>query len=101
MELSFATRALRMECLDQECAEQAYGQAVAAELRARLADLDAAVTVADLPSSGLLRTSERELRVALAPGWNLVCESGGSHRLAEPADWARVYRLKLMKIEKL
>ena len=101
MELSFATKTLRSECLDQGRGEQAYGATVAIGLRARLADLDAAVTVVDLPPTELLRTSDREMRVALAPGWDLVCEPGGIRRHDGSRDWTRVYRLKLLKIEKL
>ena len=100
MELSFATKALRMKCLDQGRAEKAYGPDVATELRARLADLDAAVTAADLPPSVRLRTSERQLRVSLASEWQLVCEPGGTERPGASLDWARIYRLKLVRIEK-
>ena len=99
MELSFATKALRMKCLDLRRAERAYGPDVATELRARLADLDAAMTVADLPASVQLRTSGHQLRVSLGSGYRLVCEPGGAHRPDAPLDWTRVYRLKLVRID--
>ena len=101
MELSFATKDLRSQCLDQGRAEKAYGPVVAAGLRARLADLDAAVTVVDLPCSEALHMSERELRISVAPNWELVCEPGGERNPSEPRDWTRVYRLKLVKIVEL
>lgn len=100
MELSFASKALRTKCLDQGRAEQVYGPAVATELRARLADLDAAVTVADLPPT-MRSTSGRQLQVPLASGWQLICEPGGPQGPSGTPDWANVYRLKLMRLKKL
>ena len=98
MELSFATKTLRAECLEQATAEEAYGPTVAAGLRAALADLDAAVTVADLPAATSLQLTENELRAIVAPGWTLVCVPGGRVRGQASFKWADVYRLKLMEI---
>ena len=98
MELSFATKKLRAQCLESGVAEKVYGPVVAAAIRARLADLDAAVTLADLPRADSLDLSEREIRISLARGWDLVCEAGTPHQ-DQPLDWARVYRLKLLRIE--
>ena len=99
MELSFDTKLLRTECLDQAEAERSYGPTVAAGLRTTLADLDAAVTVADLPATAAVRLTEEELRVVVAPKWTLVCIPGGRQHRRAPFDWSHVYRLKLMKIE--
>ena len=68
MELSFATKRLRLQCMEQCQAEEVYGSARAAGLRAQLADLDAAVTVADLPAINSYNTLEGELRITFAPG---------------------------------
>ena len=99
MELSFDSKTLRSECLDQATAEPRYGSAVAAGLRAALADLDAAVTVVDLPTTTTVKLTERELRVAITPERTLVCVPGGPRRQQGSFDWAHVYRLKLMRIE--
>lgn len=97
MELSFASRRLRSECHDPATGDAAYGPVDAAGLRARLADLDAAVTVADLPT-GSPRCSGRELRVSVTEDRDLVCEAHGSH-VGDPPDWRRVYRLRVLRIE--
>ena len=99
MELSFDTKTLRAECLEQATAERAYGPSVAAGLRSTLADLDAAVTVADLPRTTPLKVTESELLVAVVPGWTLLCVPEGRQRQQASLEWAHVYRLKLMKIE--
>lgn len=98
MELSFGSKTLRSLCSDSDKAERRYGPVVAAGLRTYVADLDAAVTVADLPSTGALLLTEDELRVFLGDGWCLVGEPGPPDE-AGRVDWTRVYRLKLLRIE--
>ena len=99
MELLFDSKTVRSECLDQATAKRRYGSTVAAGLRAALADLDAAVTVVDLPTTTTVKLTARELRVAITAEMTLVCVPGGPRRQHESLNWAHVYRLKLMKIE--
>ena len=97
MELSFTSRRFRSECDDPDFGEAAYGPVIAAGLRIRLADLDAAVTVADLPA-GSPRCTGRVLRVSVTADRDLMCEAHGSHAGDSP-DWRRVYRLRVLGIE--
>jgi len=97
MELSYETKTLRALCLDPTTAEGKLGDPLAAILRATLADLDAAVTLVELPSSGSLRYAGMELRVDLGRDHELLCESGAGQ--GDPPDWSRVYRLKLIRVQ--
>jgi hypothetical protein len=96
MELSFATRRLRSEAMDRSCAERSYGSNVAVELHARLADLAAAVTVADLPPVTGWQVLDSQLRVRLSAEEVLVCAPAPS---SESVDWSRVHRLTVLGIE--
>lgn len=66
MELSFETKALRAACLERQLAEEQYGPTVAAALRSRLADLDAAVVASDLPRSEAIVFTAAEIHIALS-----------------------------------
>lgn len=81
MELSFATRQLRSEALDRSCAERSYGSNVAVELHARLADLAAAVTVADLPPVTGWQVIDCQLRVRLSAEMVLLCAPAPANSL--------------------
>ena len=96
MELSFATRRLRSEALDRSCAERSYGLTTALELHARLADLAAAVTVADLPRVTGWQVRGSELRVRLSTDSVLACAPVPA---SESVDWGRVHRLRVLGIE--
>ena len=96
MELSFATKRLRSEALDRSVAERSYGLESALELHARLADLAAAVTVADLPRVTGWKRGDRQLRVPVFPTGILVCEPVP---VVAPVDWSRVHRLQVIGME--
>jgi hypothetical protein len=96
MELSFATRKLRSEALDRSCAERSYGAATAVELHARLADLHAAVTVADLPRVTGWQLLDAQLRVRVSADAVLVCTPVAT---SEAVNWSRVHRLRVLGIE--
>jgi hypothetical protein len=95
MELSFATRRLRSEALDRSIAERSYGLKTALELHARLADLAAAVTVADLPRVTGWETDDVQLRVQLSAKRLLLCVPVA---LAPPVDWSRTHRLQVLEL---
>lgn len=96
MELSFATKRLRSEALDRSIAERSYGLETALELHARLADLAAAVTVADLPEVTGWKTQGEQLRVQVSARSVLVCVPVPS---ASSVVWSRVHRLQVLGIE--
>lgn len=98
MELSFATKKLRAEALDRSKAEQVYGQGIAIELHARLADLAAAVTVSDLPGVTGWETDDASLRVRVSSTGVLVCAPVPAPSTL-PVDWSRTHRLKVLGIE--
>lgn len=97
VELSFDNVTLRRTCRDPQAATQAYGPTVAAALRARLADFDAALTFADLPDAGTYNTLSQELTFDLHANWVLVCSVAGRNKNGQ-MDFTHVYRLKLRRI---
>jgi hypothetical protein len=103
MELAFATRSLRALCEDEDRAAGLYGPTVAADLRARLADLRAAATVSDLIAGNPIfdGAGDAHLTLTLADTHVLICRV--NHR--NPArqqdgspDWTRVRRLLIGSI---
>jgi hypothetical protein len=103
VELSFASETLRTLCTSPERALAALPAAVCDELQARLADLDAADSMADLVVGGpeIDDTPPGGLRYALPTGYELVC-IGGYPNPPLNADGAirrdRMRRLKVLKV---
>jgi hypothetical protein len=96
MELSFATARLRREAMDRSSADTAYGEDVAAEFHARLADLSAAVTVSDLAFLDIWQAGHSRLIAPISTDRMIVCVPVPA---SDPVDWSRVHRLKVLGIE--
>lgn len=92
-------------CESEAEGNKALGIAAAAELRRRLADLDAAPTFVDLPPEAVLRKVDRqdqpEMIVGLRDGWEMAFTAG---HLDNPVtsegeiDWTRVTRVRILWI---
>ncbi len=103
--LAFQTKALRETCERAEVAEGQFSAAVAMAMRRRIADVEAAQSVLDLPvGNPRLEGPEQSPRlvVDLAEGARLVFvdnHPGRSTAGIHLADWRDVTRLKLIAIE--
>lgn len=107
MEISFDTIPLRTLCEDPKVADANYKPAVAATLRNRLADLDAAATVSDLPPVGNPRSLlvDEQARYVLDLTSSYALHFCSAHvktpRLTTgEVDWSKVSRIKLLAITK-
>jgi hypothetical protein len=105
MELAFATKALRSLCEEEGTAVEKFGTKVAAELRARIADLRAADSVADIVAGTpqffdddprMTISVLEALEIVLRPN-HLSVPSDAEGRI----DWSRVRRLKIDKLNQL
>jgi hypothetical protein len=105
LQLAFDSQSLRSTCEIQAQAESELGADVAETLRRRLADLRAAATVHDLIAG---------LPTVGPDGLHLFINVGDGHRIVlmqghvkcprtktNDVDWARVSRVKIMKIESI
>lgn len=105
MDLAYPSTSLRSVCEVEAVAVAEYGIAVAALLKNRMADLDAAVSIKDLVAGSPMHCEGDDRD-------NIVIELGGSHRLFLCAnhlnnpkletgelDWTRVSRVKVLRIE--
>lgn len=101
MNIAFATRKLREICENQVKAERELGVVIAAKLRSRLADLNAARSVKEL-LFGEPRESSEDGRsvftINLTQGYQLVLASNHNSIRAD-GDWAEVTRVKVLEIE--
>lgn len=105
LQLAFATKALRDLCEHAAKAEAAYGSEVAATIRARVADLRAAVRISDVPVGRPVEIPEEPgtMSLSLRDGLRLVFRSN-HNRTPETAgrvDWSRVTRIQLLRIERI
>jgi hypothetical protein len=103
MELVCSTRALRMICEDEERAKTSLPAETVVQLQDRLADIDAADSVADLlfGEPELDRRPPGRVRFRLIGGYELVCVNNSrSPALTDEGqvDIDRVRRLKVVKI---
>ncbi|MES1189481.1 MAG: hypothetical protein ABUS47_00245 [Steroidobacter sp.] len=104
MELSFSTTLLRSICEHEKIAHQHFDQEVARELRARIADMVAAESLADIPD--LLLTSSihkgQECILLQLPSGKSINFIAGHTKLpilkAGGVDWSKVYRVKIIEI---
>jgi hypothetical protein len=106
LELAFANRSLRQLCENEITAQRQFGEKTAKKLRQRLADLRAAPSAKDIVI-GRLKGDETakpaEITVELCNGYSLsFCPNHNSVPELAPSciDWARVTRIKILRIEK-
>lgn len=104
MEIAFETRALRTLCEDSMEAENAYGRALANELRRSLAELRAADTMFDMPATFDMPTGKQsEFAVPLGATHNLMLRCGNRRPPRLPSgeiDWDSVDRIKVIGVTK-
>jgi proteic killer suppression protein len=103
MELAFRTRHLRSACEDEKVALQDYGEAVAATLRRRLADLRAADHLGDLVvgQPDIIGVDPPTAAFNLTERWRLFCRP--NHKVLPvdangAIDWSRIRRLLVTDI---
>jgi hypothetical protein len=100
LELAFATKALRSICEQEEDAIRAFGDQVAVDLRARIADLRAADSVADMVAGHprLINDHDPRMIIAIMDVAEMVIrpnhpqlgrDTGGAF------DWQRVHRVRI------
>lgn len=106
MILAFETETLRSVCEDESVASHRLGAEVAAELRARLADLRAATSTADLLVGAPRFTGPRLELLTIDLGqksfmiW-IANHVPPRHNLEGNVDWGAVIRIRLLEIEGL
>jgi len=105
MELAFATKILRSLCEEEDAAVEKFGTKAAAELRARIADLRAADSVADIVA-GTPRFFDDDPRMTVSLLGVLEIVLRPNHikmplRDDGRIDWSRVRRLKIDKLNQL
>jgi hypothetical protein len=74
MNLAFSTRTLRDQCMVPALHNSSWSREVITSLRARLADLSAADTLADVPLDGPDELRTTRFEIPLADGYSLKCE---------------------------
>ena len=100
VQLAFETKALREICEREDRARRALGLNTAEELKAWLADLRAARSVADLLAIDPQRMADRVI-VDLGEGKRMVfCANHTTNPTdaSKQIDWARVTRIKIVEI---
>jgi hypothetical protein len=103
LELAFESKELRDICESEEEAKRRFGDAVAEMLRHRLADLDAAQSPNDL-LAGRPRLGQdgRTMMIDLCEGRRVVFTANHASNPTTSTgdlDWARVRRIKILRIE--
>lgn len=106
IELAFETQSLRTACEEEKAAVNKFGGTLASELRARIADLRAADSVADLVAGSPTFTGgdEPSMTVLVSDSLELVFRPNhvnNPHNATGALDWSRVRRLKLVRIKSL
>ena len=105
MELSFESRDLRAVCEFESEAQKELGARVAAVLKRRLADMRAATSIKDLVAGRPreLEGADGEFMVIdLSDGFWLVFAANhprNSRTTSGELDWAKISRIKILKIE--
>jgi 3-oxoacyl-ACP reductase-like protein len=101
LELAFETKALRDICESEKKAKHELGAAVAAQLKRRLADLQAVESIDELPVAKPTKNSNNCV-IDLSAGHRLIATVGHADiptLSSGKVDWSNVRRLKLLKIE--
>ena len=104
MEIAFAEKHLRKMCENQSYASQKLGTSVAGKLQARLADLEAAVTVDDLIVGAPQKLSgelEGQIKIELSEDRVMILcanEDPLPRKKSGVINWKFVTRLKLLHV---
>lgn len=102
LELAFETKALRDICESEAVAKRELGAKVAYALTRRLSDFRSVDSIDELPFAKPKKNST-SITFDLPDDWQLVVTSGhgDNPKLASgKVDWAKVTRLKIVRIEK-
>jgi hypothetical protein len=103
LELGFATKGLRRTCEQDAWARRELGEEVATALQRRLADLEAAETITELPWLNIDAGAYRDAAIEFYPGyWLLILAIGGAANMdrTQKVDWTTVDRIKLTGIRR-
>lgn len=100
MELAFATRALRELCQQEGAAIEEFGADAAAELMARIADLRAATSVADIVAGRPTMSNGKDPRftILVLDSIEIVIRPNHTRKPAQEGssvDWQHVRRLRI------
>lgn len=106
MEITFASTRVRKLCESERALQRAHGQACARKVMARLADIDAASSLADLrelPGHCHELAGDRtgQLGIELADGKRLAIEPAKDPIPQDPAgglDWSQVDAVRIVEI---
>jgi hypothetical protein len=103
LELAFHSKALRAICESEVQAIETLGEAIAATLRHRLADLSAAKSPNDLPVGRprALRSDPTKMCVDLCDGYVVTFCANHSKNPKTPSDrrtWENVSRIRILEI---
>lgn len=100
MDLAFGDKALRYICESEARARKSLGAPAAADLHARLSDLEAIDVVTEMDWVPLT-VDGRNVSFEFHPGFRLLAEANEAKipLLDGAVDWSRVGRLLLRKIE--
>jgi hypothetical protein len=102
LELAFATRALRDICESEATAKEKLGAKAADALKRRLSDFRSIDSFDELPFNKPKKNSNN-VTFGLPDDWRLVVTGGHGDNPKLPSgkiDWAKVTRLKIVRIEK-
>ena len=104
MELGFATKGLRRTCEQGAWARRELGQDAAGALQRRLADLEAAEAITELPWLTVEFGGQGDAAIEFHPGYWLTITAirgGADVKHNQSIDWSTVDRIKLMEIRQL
>lgn len=107
MELAFDSKSLRTICESSAHAERVLGPEVAEALKHRLADLRATSSIRDLIAGSPRRLEPADshlMCVDLSEGYRLVFTPNHPNNPTTQTgelDWARVSRIRILRIEKV
>jgi plasmid maintenance system killer protein len=103
LELAFHTKSIRTVCESGDEAKRELGAEVAAALRNRLADMRAAKSPKDLVvGQPRIGADSQHMIVDLCDGHRIVFKANHANypkNESNELDWARVSRIKIMRIE--
>jgi len=102
--LSFQTKQIRDVCESLIRAERSYGTIVAKNLQLRLADLQAADSIYDLPEGIITTIGSAYLVVDLEERYRMLLVANHTNNpLLESGDtdWSKVTRIKVSRIERV
>ncbi len=106
MELAFDTKSLRNICESEAQAKREFALPIAESLKRRLGDMRAAMAAVDLPAGQpheLTISGLECMAVNLSDGYRVVfCSNHTKKPITQigALDWARVNRIKILRIEK-